>query len=98
MTSLQLSGSAPPDRGLYPELATIVDKSGTSAGNVQKGDSLGDSVGPYQNLVLSANATTGDLSASHLQMEDRVPPPMIDGSQGLLSRLHFLASMLRHLR
>jgi hypothetical protein len=36
MTSLQLSGSAPPDRGLHPKLATIVDRRGTSTENAQK--------------------------------------------------------------
>jgi hypothetical protein len=33
MASLLLSERAPPDWGLYPELATVVDKRGTSAEN-----------------------------------------------------------------
>jgi hypothetical protein len=53
-----------------------VDKRSTSAGNVQKGDSLGDSPGPHWDLALSAKVTTGDLNAPHLQVEGRVLPPM----------------------
>jgi hypothetical protein len=48
MTSLQLSGRAPPDWGLHPEPATIVDRRGTSAETAQKRDSLGDSPTPNQ--------------------------------------------------
>jgi hypothetical protein len=33
MASLLLSDRAPPDWGLYPELATMVDRKGTSAEN-----------------------------------------------------------------
>jgi hypothetical protein len=33
MASLLLSERAPPDWGLYPELATLVDRRGTSAEN-----------------------------------------------------------------
>jgi hypothetical protein len=33
MASLLLSERAPPDWGLYPELATVVDRRGTSAEN-----------------------------------------------------------------
>jgi hypothetical protein len=33
MASLLLSERAPPDWGLYPELATMVDRRGTSAEN-----------------------------------------------------------------
>jgi hypothetical protein len=33
MASLLLSERAPPDWGLYPELATVVDSRGTSAEN-----------------------------------------------------------------
>jgi hypothetical protein len=46
MASLLLSKKAPPDWGLHPELATMVDRRGISAENVQKGDSLGDSPSP----------------------------------------------------
>jgi hypothetical protein len=76
MTSLQLSGSAPPNWGLHPKLATIVNRRGTSTENAQKGNSLGDSPSPHQDPVLSAKVTTGGLSAPHLQMEGGVPPPM----------------------
>jgi hypothetical protein len=61
-----------------------------------KGDSLGDSPAPNQDPTLSTKVTTGGLSA-----------PSPDGRQGatsyglmgpgLLSTLHFLASMLRSL-
>jgi hypothetical protein len=63
MTSSQLSGSVPPDWGLYPKLATFVDRRGISAENTQKGDSLGDSPGLHQDPALSAKVTTGGLSA-----------------------------------
>jgi hypothetical protein len=53
----------PPHRGLCPELATIVDRWGTSSGNPHNGDSLGDSPSPHWDLVLSAKVTTGGLSA-----------------------------------
>jgi hypothetical protein len=33
MASMLLSERAPPDWGLYPELATVVDRRGTSADN-----------------------------------------------------------------
>jgi hypothetical protein len=63
MTSLQLSGNAPPNWGLHPELATIEDRRGTSAENVLKGDSLGDSPTLLCDPAHSAKVTTGDLSA-----------------------------------
>jgi hypothetical protein len=62
-TSSQLSGSTPPNGGLHPELATIVDRRGTSAENAQKGDSPGDIPSAHQDLALSAKVTTGGLSA-----------------------------------
>jgi hypothetical protein len=63
MTSSQLSGSAPLDWGLHPELATIVDRRGTSAENAQKGNSPGDSPSSHRDPILSAEVTTGGLSA-----------------------------------
>jgi hypothetical protein len=97
MTSLLLSERAPLDWGLHPELATILDRRGTSAENAQKRDSLGDSPASNWDPALSAKVTTGGLSA-----------PSPDGrwdatsyglmGPGLLSMHHFLASMLRSLR
>jgi hypothetical protein len=63
MTSLQLSEWAPPYWGLHPELATIVDRRGTSIENAQKGDSPGESPTPNRDPALSAEVTTGGLSA-----------------------------------
>jgi hypothetical protein len=51
MTSLLLSEGDPPNWGLYPELATMVDWRGTSAEKAQKGDSLGDSLPPTGTLL-----------------------------------------------
>jgi hypothetical protein len=73
-TSLQLSERAPPDWGLHPELATIVDRRGISSENAQKGDSQGDSPNPLWNPALSSRVTTGGLSA--------LSP---DGRQGAIS-------------
>jgi hypothetical protein len=61
MTSLQLSKNAAPNWGLHPELATIVDRRGTSSETTQNGDSLGDSSFPHWDPALSV--TTGGLSA-----------------------------------
>jgi hypothetical protein len=61
---------------------TMVDRRGTSAENVQKGDSPGLSPTPNQDPALSAKVTTGGLSATpspqppHLQIDSEVPPPM----------------------
>jgi hypothetical protein len=63
MTSLLLSERAPLDWGLHPELATILDRRGTSAENAQKRDSLGDSPASNWDPALSAKVTTGGLSA-----------------------------------
>jgi hypothetical protein len=40
----------PHNRALHPEFATIVDRRGTSAGNAQKEDSLGDSMAHTRTL------------------------------------------------
>jgi hypothetical protein len=95
MVSLLLSERAPPDWGLHPELATMVDRRGTSAENAQKGASLGVSSAPKWDPALSARVTTGGLTAS-LSPDGRRDAT----SYGLmgprhLSTLHFLASMLR---
>jgi hypothetical protein len=63
MISLQLSGNTPPDGGLHPKLANVVNRRGTSAGNAQKGDSLGDSPGPQQDLVPHTKVAIGSLSS-----------------------------------
>jgi hypothetical protein len=39
-----------------------MDRKGTSTENAQKGDSLGDSLGPHWDLALSAKVTSGGLS------------------------------------
>jgi hypothetical protein len=88
MTSSQLSGSAPPNWGLYLELATIVDRRGTSTENAQKGDSPGDSPGPHWDLALSAKVTTGGLIAPISRWKVGCHLLWIDGSWGFLSRLH----------
>jgi hypothetical protein len=48
MASLLLSEKAPTNWGLHPELATMVDRRGTSAEKAQKGDRQG--VSPAPNL------------------------------------------------
>jgi hypothetical protein len=95
MTSLLLSERAPPDWGLHPKLATIVDRKGTSAENAQKGDSPGDSPATNWDPALSAKVTTGGLSAPISRWKVGCHLLWIDGFWDLLSRLHFLASMLR---
>jgi hypothetical protein len=81
MTSLLLSERAPPDWGLYPELATMVDRRGTSAENAQKGDSPGDSPTPNQDPALSVRVTTGGLSAPISRWKTRCHLLWIDGSR-----------------
>jgi hypothetical protein len=78
--------------GLHPELATIVDRSGTSAENAQKGDSPEDSSVPHWNLALSVKVTSGGLSAPISRWKVGCHLLWIDGSWDYLSRLHFLAS------
>jgi hypothetical protein len=75
------------------ELATIVDRRGTSAENVQKGDSLEDSPSPHQDPALSVKVTSGGLSAPVFRWKAGCHLLWINGSWGL----HFLASMLRSL-
>jgi hypothetical protein len=50
------------DCSTIPELATIVNRRGTSAWNAQKGDSLGDSSSPHQDPAFSTKVTTEGLS------------------------------------
>jgi hypothetical protein len=97
MTSLQLSGRVLLNWGLQPELAFIEDRRGTSTENVQKGDSLGDDPTHLQDPALSAKVTTGGPSALISRWKAGCHLLWIDGSQGLLSRLHFLTSILRSL-
>jgi hypothetical protein len=73
MTSLLLSERAPPDWGLHPELATMVDRRGTSAENAQKGDSPEVSLAPNWDPSLSAKVITGGLSAPLLDGEVPLP-------------------------
>jgi hypothetical protein len=80
MTSLQLSERAPPDWGQHTELATMVNRRGTSAENAQKGDSLGDSPAPNRDPALSAKVTTGGLSAPVSRWKVRCHLLWIDGS------------------
>jgi hypothetical protein len=95
MTSLQLSGSALPNWGLYLELATIVNKRGTSTENAKKGDSLGDSPSPYWDPVLSAKVTTLSVHVSRWKVGGHLL--WIDGPWGLLFSFHFLVLMLKSL-
>jgi hypothetical protein len=81
MTSLLLSEKAPPDWDLHPELATMVDRRGTSAESAQKGNSSGDSPAPNQDPALSTKVTTGGLSASVSRWKVRCHLLWIDGSQ-----------------
>jgi hypothetical protein len=94
MTSSQLSETDPPDWGIYPEL---VDRKGTSTENAQKGDSPGDSPGSHWDPALSAKVTTRGLVVPISRWKVGCHLLWIDGFWGLLSRLHFLASMLRSL-
>jgi hypothetical protein len=96
MTTLLLSERVPLDWGLHPELATIVDRRGTSAENAQKGDSPGDSPTPNWDPALSAKVTTVGLSAPVSRWKVRCHLQWIGGSQPL-SMLQFLALMLRSL-
>jgi hypothetical protein len=70
---------------------------GTSTENAQKGHSLGVSPSPHQDLAFSAKVTTGGLSAPVSMWKTGCLLLWIDGSQGLLSRLYFLTSLLRRL-
>jgi hypothetical protein len=76
------------------EYDTIVDRKGTSAENVQMGDSPRGSPGPLWDAALSAKVTTGGLKAPRWKVGYCLL--WIDGPWGLLSRLH-LTSMLRSL-
>jgi hypothetical protein len=76
--------------------ATIVDKRSTSTENAVKGNSLGDSPAPNQHPALSARVSTGGLSAPISRWKVGCHLPWIMGP-GLLSRLHFLTSMLKSL-
>jgi hypothetical protein len=78
---MKLSGRAQTDWGLYPKLATIVDRRGTSTENAQKGDSLGDDPSPHQDPDLSVKVTTGGLCASISRWKVRCHLLWIDGSQ-----------------
>jgi hypothetical protein len=80
MTSLLLSERTPPDWGLYPQLATIVARRGTSIENVIKGDSPGDSLTPNQDPALSTNVTTGGLRAPVSRWKAECHLLWIDGS------------------
>jgi hypothetical protein len=77
MTSLLLSERAPPDWGLHRELATIVDKRGTSAENALK---EGTALSPNQDPALSAKVTTGGLSAPASRWKAGCHLLWIDGS------------------
>jgi hypothetical protein len=74
-----------------------VDRRGTSAENALKGDSLGDSSAPNWDPAFSAKVTTRGLSAPISRWKAGCHLLWIDGSWGLLWRLHFLTSMLRSL-
>jgi hypothetical protein len=93
MTKSQLSGSAPPNGGLHPKLATIVDRRGNSTGNAQKGGQPGRQPWPPPTKV-----TTRGLSAPVSRWKAGCHYLWFDGSQSLLSRLHFLTSMLMILK
>jgi hypothetical protein len=96
MTSLLLSERALSDWGLYPELAAMVDRRGTSAENALKGDSPVNSPTPNWDPAL--------CKSNHWRSKC---PPSPDGRQGAtsyglmgpgpLSTLYFLALMLRSL-
>jgi hypothetical protein len=75
------------------ELATIVDRKGTSADNPLKGNSPGDSPGPHWDLELSENVPTGGLNAPFYRWKVGCHLLWIDVFWGLLSRLYFLTSM-----
>jgi hypothetical protein len=59
----------------------MVDRRGTSAENVQKGDSLGDSPASNQDPAFSAKVTTGGLSAPVFRWKERCHLLWIDGSR-----------------
>jgi hypothetical protein len=73
----------PPDRGLHPEFATMVDRRRISAENAQKGDSPRVGPAPNWDPALSAKVITGGLSAPisrwkarcHLLWIDETQPP-----------------------
>jgi hypothetical protein len=74
MASLLLSDRAPPDWGLYSELATMVDRRVISAENVQ-GDSPGVSPPPTGTLP-SLQGNHWRSKCPCLQMDGEVPPHM----------------------
>jgi hypothetical protein len=75
MASLLLSERVPPDWGLYPELATVVDGRGHFCRECLKGDSLGDSPAPDQDPALCKGNHWRSKCPRH-QMEGEVPPPV----------------------
>jgi hypothetical protein len=97
MTSLQLLGSAPPDWGLHPKLATIVGMKGTSAENAQKGDSQEDSPNPQLGPCPLCKGNHWRSKSPVSRWKGGCHLLWIVGSWGLLSRLHFLVLMLRSL-
>jgi hypothetical protein len=70
----------PPDRGLHPELATMVDRRSISAENAQKGDSSGDNPSPNWDPAPSAKVITRGLSAPVSRWKVRYYLLWIDGS------------------
>jgi hypothetical protein len=63
------------------ELATMMDRRGSSAENAQKGDSLGVSPTSHWDPPLSARVTTGGLSAPISRWKVRCHLLWIDGSR-----------------
>jgi hypothetical protein len=75
----------------------MVDRTGTPAENAKKGDSPGDSPAPNWDPALSAKVTTGGLSVPVSRWKVGFHLLWIDGTQVLLSTIHFLTSVLRSL-
>jgi hypothetical protein len=73
MTSLQLSGSAPPNWGLHPELATTVDKKGKEC---PKGGQPRKQPRPPPGPCPLYKGNHWKFKCPCLQMEGGVPPPM----------------------
>jgi hypothetical protein len=76
MASLLLSERAPPDWGLDPEFATMVDRRGTSAEDAQKGGQHGRQPHPQPGPCPLCKGNHWRSKCPHLQIEGKVPPPM----------------------
>jgi hypothetical protein len=87
----------PPNWGLHPQLATTVNRRGTSTENALKGGQPRRQPHPQPGPCPFCKGNHCRSKCPHLQMEGGVQPLMDWWVLGLLSMLHFLTSMLRSL-